>query len=106
MGAIVGRSGRVSQGWFLVAVGSVPERRRHGRRQQGPLRVSRWPGMDLMNQWRLTLPGYGGGVPTLTPDHTAVMYQRSETARLTLISLATGKLLGEVDPGEYFGGEL
>lgn len=57
-------------------------------------------------EWRLRLPGYGGRVPTLTPDHSAVMYQRSETARLTLISLATGSLLGEVDSGEFFGGEL
>ncbi len=34
------------------------------------------------------------------------MYQRSETAHLTLIDFRTGALLGEVDPGEYYGGEL
>jgi hypothetical protein len=55
---------------------------------------------------RITLPGYGGRVPTLTPRHDAAIHQRSETARLTVIDLATGDLRGELDDRTFFGGEV
>jgi hypothetical protein len=55
---------------------------------------------------RLPLPGYGGRTPTLTPAHDAVIYQRSETARLTVLDLATGQLRGELDAREFYGGEV
>lgn len=54
---------------------------------------------------RITLPGYGGGVATLTPDREAAVYQRSETARLTVVGLSAGKILGELDAREFYGGE-
>jgi hypothetical protein len=55
---------------------------------------------------RLRLPGYGGRVPTIAPAHDAVIYQRSETARLTVLDLKSGRLLGELDHREFFGGEV
>jgi len=55
---------------------------------------------------RWPLPGYGGGSPTLTPTHDAVIYQRSETARLTVVDLASGRLRGELDDEQFYGGEV
>jgi len=55
---------------------------------------------------RLPLPGYAGREPTLTPTRDAVIYQRSETSRLTVLDLATGHLRGELDSREFYGGEV
>ena len=58
------------------------------------------------NERRVTIPGYGGRVPTLTPDHETAIFQRSETARLTLASLASGNIIGELDSRQFYGGEV
>lgn len=58
------------------------------------------------SQHRVTLPGYGGRIPTLTPDHEDAIYQRSETARLTVVDLASGRIRGELDERDYYGGEV
>jgi hypothetical protein len=58
------------------------------------------------NESRLTLPGYGGRVATLTPDREATVYQRSETARLTVVGLSSGTILGELDDRQFYGGEI
>ena len=58
------------------------------------------------NESRLTLPGYGGRVATLTPGREAAVYQRSETARLTVVGLSSGEVLGELDAREFYGGEI
>jgi hypothetical protein len=55
---------------------------------------------------RLPLPGYGGRAPSLTPARDAALYQRAETARLTVIDLATGRIRGELDEREFYGGEI
>jgi hypothetical protein len=55
---------------------------------------------------RLPLPGYGGRVPSVVPAHDAVLYQRVETSRLTLLDLSTGTVRGELDSGQFFGGEV
>lgn len=52
-----------------------------------------------------TLSG-DGRAPTLTPAHDAAVYQRSATAHLTVVSLATGAVLGDLDPRQFFGGEI
>lgn len=57
-------------------------------------------------EWRHVLPGYGGRSPTLTPARDAVVYQRSETSRLTLLDLESGQVVGDLDSGEYYGGEV
>lgn len=57
-------------------------------------------------EFRMALPGYGGRVPTLTPDHQMAIYQRSETARLTVVGVPSGTILGELDAREFYGGEI
>ena len=57
-------------------------------------------------EFRMTLPGYGGRVPTLTPDHQMAIYQRSETARLTVVGVPSGTILGGLDAHEFYGGEI
>jgi hypothetical protein len=44
--------------------------------------------------------GYGGRQMTLGPDRTALIYQRSETARLTVLDLKSGQVTGELSPLE------
>ena len=51
-------------------------------------------------------PGYGGGEMTLSPDHSSLIYQRSETARLTVLDLKSGQVTGELSPLEFYGGEV
>jgi hypothetical protein len=51
-------------------------------------------------------PGYGGQQMTLSPDRTALIYQRSETARLTVLDLKSGQITGELSPLEFYGGEV
>lgn len=51
-------------------------------------------------------PGYGGRQMTLSPDHTSLIYQRSETARLTVLDLKSGQITGELSPLEFYGGEV
>jgi hypothetical protein len=51
-------------------------------------------------------PGYGGGELTLSPDRESLIYQRSETARLTVLNLKSGKVEGELSPLEFYGGEV
>ena len=51
-------------------------------------------------------PGYGGRAMTLSPDRGSVIYQRSETARLTKLDLNSGVLEGELSPLEFYGGEV
>jgi hypothetical protein len=51
-------------------------------------------------------PGYGGGQMTLTPDHAKLVYQRSETARLTVLDLKSGQIDGELSAVEVYGGEV
>jgi hypothetical protein len=49
-------------------------------------------------------PGYGGGEMTLSPDRESLIYQRSETARLTVLNLASGQIEGELSPIQFYGG--
>jgi hypothetical protein len=51
-------------------------------------------------------PGYGGRQMTLSPDHTSLIYQRSETAKLTVLDLKSGQITGELSPLEFYGGEV
>jgi len=51
-------------------------------------------------------PGYGGGEMTLSPDHRLLIYQRTETARLTVLNLKSGQVEGELSPLEFYGGEI
>lgn len=51
-------------------------------------------------------PGNGGRQMTLSPDRESLMYQRSETARLTILDLKSGQVTGELSPLESFGGEV
>jgi hypothetical protein len=51
-------------------------------------------------------PGYGGSQMTLSPDHKSLVYQRSETARLTVLDLRSGQITGELSPLEFYGGEV
>jgi hypothetical protein len=51
-------------------------------------------------------PGHGGRQMTLSPDHTSLIYQRSETARLTILDLKSGQITGELSPLEFYGGEV
>jgi hypothetical protein len=51
-------------------------------------------------------PGYGGLQMTLSPDRTALIYQRSETARLTVLNLKSGQITGELSPLDFYGGEV
>lgn len=51
-------------------------------------------------------PGYGGRQMTLSPDRTSLIYQRSETARLTVLDLKSGQIAGELSPREFYGGEV
>jgi hypothetical protein len=51
-------------------------------------------------------PGYGGRQMTLSPDRTSLIYQRSETARLTILNLKSGQITGELSPLEFYGGEV
>lgn len=51
-------------------------------------------------------PGYGGRQMTLSPGHTSLIYQRSETARLTVLDLKSGQITGELSPLEFYGGEV
>jgi hypothetical protein len=51
-------------------------------------------------------PGYGGRQMTLSPDRTSLIYQRSETARLTVLDLKSGQISGELSPLEFYGGEV
>jgi hypothetical protein len=49
-------------------------------------------------------PGYGGREMTLSPDRESLIYQRSETARLTVLNLKSGKIDRELSPIEFYGG--
>jgi hypothetical protein len=49
-------------------------------------------------------PGYGGGEMTLSLDRQSLVYQRSETARLTVLDLKSGAIKGELSPLEFYGG--
>jgi len=51
-------------------------------------------------------PGYGGRQITLSPDHESLLYQRSETARLTVLNLKSGQVGRELSAIEFFGGEV
>ncbi len=51
-------------------------------------------------------PGYGGRQMTLSPDRASLIYQRSETARLTVLDLKSGQITGELSPLEFYGGEV
>ncbi len=51
-------------------------------------------------------PGYGGRQMTLSPDRKSLIYQRSETARLTVLDLASGEVVGELSSIEFYGGEI
>lgn len=51
-------------------------------------------------------PGYGGRQMTLSPDRASLIYQRSETARLTILDLKSGQVTGELSPLEFYGGEV
>lgn len=51
-------------------------------------------------------PGYGGRQMTLSPDRKSLIYQRSETARLTVLDLKSGQIIGELSPLEFYGGEV
>jgi hypothetical protein len=51
-------------------------------------------------------PGYGGQQMTLSPDRTSLIYQRSETARLTVLNLKSGQVTGELSQLEFYGGEV
>jgi hypothetical protein len=51
-------------------------------------------------------PGYGGRQMTLSPDRQSLIYQRSETARLTVLDLKSGQVTGELSPLEFHGGEV
>ena len=51
-------------------------------------------------------PGDGGRQMTLSPDRTSLIYQRSETARLTVLDLKSGQVTGELSPLELYGGEV
>ncbi|HEX2755722.1 MAG TPA: hypothetical protein VHM48_09675, partial [Candidatus Limnocylindrales bacterium] len=46
-------------------------------------------------------PGYGGGQGTLSPDRQSLIYQRSETARLTVLNLQSGQIEGELSSLEF-----
>lgn len=61
---------------------------------------------DGVDSETVSLPGYGGGMASLTPDHASVIYQRSETARLTVMDIATGEIRGELDDRTFYGGEI
>jgi hypothetical protein len=51
-------------------------------------------------------PGYGGRQMTLSPDRTSLIYQRSETTKLTVLDLKSGQVTGELSPLEFYGGEV
>jgi hypothetical protein len=51
-------------------------------------------------------PGYGGREMTLSPDRSSVIYQRSETARLTMLDVKSGTIEGELSQLEFYGGEV
>ena len=51
-------------------------------------------------------PGYGGRQMSLSPDRESLIYQRTETARLTVLDLKTGQLGVELSQLELYGGEV
>jgi hypothetical protein len=51
-------------------------------------------------------PEFGGRQMTLSPDHRSLIYQRTETARLTVLNLESGQVGGELSPLEFYGGEI
>lgn len=51
-------------------------------------------------------PGYGGRQMTLSPDRESLIYQRSETARLTVLDLKSRQIVGELSQLEFYGGEV
>lgn len=43
---------------------------------------------------------------TLSPDRTSLIYQRGETATLTVLDLKSGQITSELSPLEFYGGEV
>lgn len=50
--------------------------------------------------------GYGGRQMTLSPDRQSLIYQRTETARLTVLDLKSGQIGIELSSREFYGGEV
>jgi hypothetical protein len=59
-----------------------------------------------VDEWRIQPPGYGGRELSLTPDRAAIVYQRSETARLTLLDYRRNVILGELSDREFWAGSV